>query len=87
MSEQETPEQFRDRMRSLQVIKGGRTRPMEKIIRRPDHDPSGNQIDSGQKAKVTINEDRDIVLTTSDNRQDANIFGTAARAVSAGGEQ
>ena len=26
---------------------------------------------------MTINEERDIILTTSDNRQDANIIGTA----------
>jgi hypothetical protein len=79
--EPETPEQFRERMRSLQVIRGGRTRPLEKVITRPDRDPAGNQLDAGKRAKVTINEERDIVLTTSDNRQDANVFGQPARIV------
>jgi hypothetical protein len=82
----ETPEEFRERMRSLQVIRGGRTRPMEKVITRPERDPAGNQIDAGKRAKVVINEDRDIILTTSDNRQDANIIGTAADASGGGGE-
>ena len=82
----ETPAEFRDRMRSVQHIRGGRTRPLEKTITRPERDPSGNQLDAGRRAKVVINEDRDIVLTTSDNRQDANVFGKAARAGGAGGE-
>jgi hypothetical protein len=82
----ESAEEFRDKIRSLQVIRGGRTRPLEKVITRPERDPSGNQLDAGRKAKVVINEDRDIVLTTSDNRQDANVFGKAARAGGAGGE-
>jgi hypothetical protein len=81
MSDPETPEQFRERMRSLQVIRGGRTRPLEKTITRPDRDPAGNQIDAGRKAKMVISEERDIVLTTSDNRQDANVFGKPARIV------
>jgi hypothetical protein len=83
----ETPEQFRDRMRSLQVIRGGRTKPLEKVITRPEarNPASGeNKLDAGRKAKVTINEERDIVYTTSDNRQDANVFGKPARAGSAG---
>jgi hypothetical protein len=82
--EPETPEEFRERMRSLQVIRGGRTRPLEKIVTRPDTDPQGNQIDAGRRAKVTINEERDIILTTSDNRQDANIIGTPAIAGGSG---
>lgn len=82
----EMPEQFRERMRSIGLIRGGRTRPLEKVITRPERDPSGNQLDAGRKAKMTINEERDIVLTTSDNRQDANIFGVAARAAGAGGD-
>ncbi len=77
MPENESPAEFRERMLSLQVIKGGRTRPLEKVVTRAD-DGSGNVTDVGRKAKVTINEDRDIVLITSDNRQDANIFGTPA---------
>lgn len=82
----ETPEEFRDRMRSIQHIRGGRTRPLEKVITRPDRDPAGNQIDAGRRAKVVINEERDIILTTSDNRQDANIIGTPAIAGGAGEE-
>jgi hypothetical protein len=81
VADEETPEQFRERMRSLQVIKGGRTRPLEKVITRPDRDPAGNQIDAGRRAKVVINEERDVVYTTSDNRQDANVFGKPARIV------
>jgi hypothetical protein len=86
MAGDETPQEFRERMRSIGVIRGGRTRPLEKIITRPDHDASGNQTDAGKRAKITINEERDLVYTTSDNRQDANIFGTAATAGSSGGE-
>lgn len=81
----ETPAQFRERMLSLQVIRGGRTRPMEKLISRPQDDPSGNQLDAGHKAKVTISEERDIVYTTSDNRQDVNVFGTPASMNGSGG--
>jgi hypothetical protein len=87
MSGTETPEEFRARMRSLQVIRGGRTRPLEKIITRPEYDPSGNQIDHGRRAKMTINEERDVVYTTSENRQDANIFGTAATSGAEGTDQ
>jgi hypothetical protein len=87
MPEPETPEEFRERMRSLQVIRGGRTRPLEKIITRPDKDPQGNQIDAGRRARVTINEERDIILTMSDNRQDANIIGTPAIAGGSGGDE
>jgi hypothetical protein len=77
MPENESPAEFRERMLSIGVIKGGRTKPLEKVITRAD-DGSGNVTDVGRKARVTINEDRDVVLTTSDNRQDVNIFGTAA---------
>jgi len=64
-------------MRSLQVIRGGRTKPLEKVITREDKG-DGNTIDVGRRAKMVINEDRDVVLTTSDNRQDASIFGVPA---------
>jgi hypothetical protein len=87
MDSTETPEEFRARMRSVGVIRGGRTRPLEKIITRPDTDPQGNQVDAGRRAKMTIDEEREIVLTTSDNRQDVNIFGTPAVAGSSGGEE
>lgn len=78
MAENETPEEFRARMLSIGHIRGGRTKTLEKVITRPEHDSSGNQIDSGRKAKVTISEERDIVYTTSENRQDVNVFGSAA---------
>lgn len=68
----EKPEEFRARIRSIGVIKGSRTKPLEKVITR------AGGVDAGQKAKVVINEDRDIVLTTSDNRQDVHIIGKAA---------
>jgi hypothetical protein len=77
MPENESPAEFRERVRSIGVIRGGRTKPLEKIIVREDKG-DGNVTDIGRKARVTINEDRDVVLTTSDNRQDVNIFGTAA---------
>jgi hypothetical protein len=88
----ETPEEFRERIRSIQHIRGGRTRPLEKIVTRPadPRDPKyvqGNAIDAGKRARVSINEDRDIILTTSDNRQDANIIGTPAIAGGTGGEE
>jgi hypothetical protein len=79
--EGETPQEFRDRMRSIGVIKGGRTRQLEKVIVRPDD----GGLDVGKKAKVTINEARDIVYKTSDNRQDAHIFGVAATTGPEGG--
>jgi hypothetical protein len=84
-AESETPAEFRERMRSLQFIRGGRTRPLEKIITRPERDPAGNQTDAGKRARVVISEERDIILTTSDNRQDANIIGAAADASGGGG--
>jgi hypothetical protein len=82
MQDAETPREFRDRMRSVGFI--SRARPLEKTITRKD-DGSGNLTDVGRKAKVVINEDRDIVTTTSDNRQDVNIFGKPAVTGSAGG--
>ena len=88
MTVPETPQEFRERMLSLQHIRGGRTRPLEKIITRPERgDPAlgDNELDAGKRARMTINEDRDIILTTSDNRQDANIIGTPAVAGGAGG--
>ena len=65
-------------MRSLQVIRGGRTRALERVVTRKDEGPEGNRLDMGRKAKVTISEERDVILTTSDNRQDANVIGSAA---------
>lgn len=82
----ETVAEWQERMRSISVVKGGRTKPLEKVITRPEYDASGNQIDAGRKAKVTINEERDIILTTSDNRQDANVIGKPAVSGAKGGE-
>jgi phosphoserine phosphatase len=89
MADGESPQEFLARMRSIQHIRGGRTKAKEKVITRPEHGNPAlgeNKLDAGKRAKVTINEERDLVYTTSDNRQDANIFGTAARASGAGGE-
>jgi len=80
MSE-ETPEQFRERMRSVGFV-GSRPKAMEKIVVRPDD----GGLDAGRRAKMTINPDRDVVTTTSDNRQDASVFGTPAVASGEGGE-
>lgn len=82
----ETPEQFRERMRSVGFVGSRRFIPHEKIVTRPERDPSGNQTDAGQRARMTISDSNDVVLTTSDNRQDVKIFGVPAVAGSAGGE-
>ncbi len=90
MPELETPEEFRARMRSIGVIRGGRTRALEKIITRPEaRDPASgeNKIDAGRRAKVVLDEERSVVYTTSDNRQDANIIGKAAVAGAEGGAE
>jgi hypothetical protein len=84
MAESESPAEFRERMRSISVVRGGRTRALEKIVVREDKG-DGNPTDVGRKAKMTINEARDVVTVTSDNRQDAHVFGTAAIAGGEGG--
>jgi hypothetical protein len=82
--EGETPEEFRTRMLSLQHIRGGRTRPLEKVVTRSEMQE--NKTDAGARAKMTINEDRDVVQVTSDNRNDVHVFGAAAGQDTTGGE-
>jgi hypothetical protein len=77
---EESAEQRRDRWRSVGFTRAGR-KPKEKIVVRPND----GSLDAGQRAKMVINADRDVVTTTSDNRQDANVFGTGASASPAGG--
>lgn len=69
MAEGETVEQFKARMKSLQVMKGGRPRDKVRTITRPVTDPG---IDAGKKAKQTKDE-LGTVITESDNRQDVNV--------------
>ena len=64
----ETGAEFNARMRSLQVIKGGRTKPKERIITRSND----GGIDIGKRAKQ-VKDETGSVVTTSDNRQDVNI--------------
>jgi len=64
----ETGAEFNARMRSLQVIKGGRTKPKERIITRPND----KGVDVGKRAKQ-VKDETGSVVTTSDNRQDVNI--------------
>lgn len=70
----DTPAERRAHWASVGFIKGGRTKPIEKIITRPED----GSVDAGRKAVRVINEERDIVLTRSDNRQDVNVIGKAA---------
>ena len=65
----ETPEQFRERMRSIGFMKGGRTRDKVRTITRPEDDPG---VDAGKRAKETTDQ-LGTVITESDNRQDVNI--------------
>lgn len=65
----ETPEEFRDRMRSIGFMKGGRTRDRVTTVTRPADDPG---VDAGRRAKQTTDE-LGTVITESDNRQDVNI--------------
>jgi len=68
MPELETPEQFRARMASIGLIKGGRTRDRSVTVTRPDD----GGVDAGRRAKQTTDE-LGSVITESDNRQDENI--------------
>lgn len=65
----ETPEQFRERMRSIGFMKGGRTRDKVRTVTRPDDDPG---VDAGKRAKETTDQ-LGTVITESENRQDVNI--------------
>jgi hypothetical protein len=68
MPELETPEQFRERMRSVGYI-SRQTRDRTRVITRPEDDAG---VDAGRKAKQTRDE-LGTVITESDNRQDVNI--------------
>lgn len=65
----ETPEQFRDRVRSIGFLGGGRTRDRVATVIRPQDDPG---LDAGLRAKRTTDE-LGTVVTESDNRQDVTI--------------
>jgi hypothetical protein len=69
MPDNETPEQFRDRMRSVGFMAGGRTRDQVRTVTRPEDDPG---VDAGKKAKQ-VTDELGTVVTVSDNRQDVNI--------------
>jgi len=65
----ETRDQFRERMRSIGFMAGGRTRDKVATITRPEDDPGA---DAGQRAKQ-VTDELGTVITESDNRQDVNI--------------
>jgi hypothetical protein len=69
MAEGETPEQFRDRMRSIGYLSRGRTRNREILITRSTEEGG---VDAGKRAKVVVDE-LGTTVTTSDNRQDVNV--------------
>jgi hypothetical protein len=62
----ETPEQFRERMRSVGFLRDGRTRDKVRTVIRPDDDTGA---DAGMLAKETTDQ-LGTVITESDNRQD-----------------
>jgi hypothetical protein len=66
--ELETPAEFRARMQSIGLIKGGRKRDKVRTVTRP-HDGG---LDAGRRAKQTTDENGSVI-TESDNRQDVNI--------------
>jgi hypothetical protein len=68
MAEGETPQEFRERMRSIGFMAGGRTRDKVRTVMRPDD----GGVDSGQKAKQTKDELGNVV-TESSNRQDVAV--------------
>jgi hypothetical protein len=63
MAHTETPEEFRDRMRSIGFMPGGRTRDKVRTIAHPE---------TGERAKETTDE-FGTVITETLNRQDVNI--------------
>jgi hypothetical protein len=65
---EETPEEFRERMRSVGYLSQGQTRNRTRTIVR-EYDGG---IDAGRSAKVTRDE-LGTVITESDNRQDVMI--------------
>lgn len=69
MTENETPEQFRERMRSIGFLGGGRTRDQVRTVTRPENDPGP---DAGKRAKQ-VTDELGTVITQSDNRQDVAV--------------
>ena len=69
MPENETPEQFRERLRSIGHLRGGRTRDKVRTVTRPEDDAG---LDAGRRAKQTVDE-LGTVITESDHRQDVTI--------------
>ena len=69
MAEDETREEFRERMLSVGFMSGGRTRDMVRTVVRPDDDPG---LDAGRRAKQ-VTDELGTVITVSDNRQDVDI--------------
>jgi hypothetical protein len=65
----ETRKEFRDRMLSIGVMLGGRTRDKVVTVTRPEDDPG---LDAGLRAKQTTDE-LGTVITESDHRQDVMI--------------
>jgi hypothetical protein len=69
VSDGESPEQFRERMRSIGFMSGGRTRDKVRTVTRPENDPG---LDAGKHAKETVDQ-LGTVITESDCRQDVVI--------------
>jgi hypothetical protein len=69
MPENETRGQFRERVRTIGFMAGGRTRDQVVTVTRPETDPG---VDAGKRAKRTVDE-LGTVITESDNRQDVTI--------------
>ena len=65
MTSTETPAEFRERMRSVGLVRRG-SRGKERVVTRADG------VDAGRKARVTTDE-LGTVITESDNRRDVNI--------------
>jgi hypothetical protein len=66
----ETPEEFRERMRSVGYLSKGQTRDRSRTIVRSAEEGG---VDAGKKAKETVDE-TGTTVTMSDNRQDVNII-------------
>ena len=69
MDGSETPEQFRERMRSIAFLAGGRTRDRVRTVTRPENDPG---LDAGQRARH-VTDEAGTEIVTSDHRQDVNL--------------
>lgn len=66
---EETPDQFRERMRSVGFLSQGQTRDQVRTVQRPETDPG---LDAGRKARQ-VTDELGTVITESDNRQDVII--------------